>query len=222
SLIYDLIERINHTLGNIGATVVQRRPAVERPSANRTLLLRRLAEEMTSGTVDLLLILGGNPAYNAPVDFDFANALAKVRMSVHHTLHPNETSRLCHWLIPAAHFLESWSDARAFDGSISIVQPLVQPLYANVSIHEMIGGLIERPVRSAYEIVRETWQLQNPTPHFEIDWRRALSDGVFHDADLASESTFSILSPTSSPPNEGGLEILFRPDPNILDGRYAN
>src|SRR5207244_275146 len=141
--------------------------------------LRQLVEEMNRGTVDLLIVLGSNPVYDAPADIDFASALKKVKLSVHHTLHPNETSRLCHWLIPAAHFLEAWSDACAFDGSISVLQPLIEPLYANVSVHEMIGALDERPVRSAYEIVREFWRSRNQTPQFELDWRRALSDGVF-------------------------------------------
>jgi Fe-S-cluster-containing dehydrogenase component len=235
--IHDLIARINDQLGNTGSTIAMR---PTRPT-NHLDSLGQLVEEMKSGAVDLLVILGGNPAYDAPADLDFAIALTKVRRAVHHTLHANETSRRCHWIIPATHFLESWSDALAFDGSASIVQPLIQPLYANVSVHEMVGSLVERPVRSAYEIVREMWQMQNPTPHFEDDWRRALSDGVFQDTTQPS--------PQSSPwqgeedaqaPGEGrlasrediarprfgasaeNLEVLFRADPSVLDGRYAN
>jgi len=219
--VHDLVAKINEQLGNLGWTIISR-PASR---SNHLDSLGQLVEEMKSGAVDLLAILAGNPAYDAPVDIDFQAALRKVNLSLHHTLHPNETSRLCHWLIPAAHFLETWSDACAFDGSISIVQPLIQPLYANVSVHEMIGALIERPVRTAYEIVRETWQSRNSTPHFEDDWRRALSEGVFaaekaEPNSPARNSAEQVANRKSQIANS--VEVLFRPDPSVLDGRYAN
>jgi MoCo/4Fe-4S cofactor protein with predicted Tat translocation signal len=218
-----LIEKINHALGNVGGPVLQRRSVEQADALSRRRTLQELVHEMQNGAVELLIILGGNPVYDAPIDFDFANALLKVKLSAHHTLCANETSRRCHWLIPATHFLESWSDARASDESISIVQPLIEPLYAGISVHEMIAALLERPVRSAYEIVHEHWQSRNPTPQFETDWRRALSDGIFHGGDLVIEPAPLVISELESwPPSRGGLEILFRPDPNILDGRYAN
>jgi Fe-S-cluster-containing dehydrogenase component len=217
--VHDLVARINGQLGNVGSTVINRLASL----TNHINSLGQLVEEMKSGAVELLLSLGGNPVYDAPADFDFASALTKVKTVVHHTPHANETSRKCHWIIPATHFLESWSDAIAFDGAISIVQPLIQPLYANISVHEMVGSFIERPVRSAYEIVRETWQLRNSTPHFEDDWRRALSDGVFQNSDI---SVPMVQGPSGNrlaeSQSRGGIEILFRPDPSILDGRYAN
>jgi Fe-S-cluster-containing dehydrogenase component len=225
--VQELVARINQQLGNIGSTIMPTPVGL----TNQTNSLGQLAAEMKSGTVELLVILGGNPVYDAPVDFDFRSALANVRLAVHHTLHANETSRRCHWVMPATHFLESWSDAVAFDGSISIVQALIQPLYANISVHEMVAALIERPVRSAYEIVRETWQSRNPTPHFEDDWRRALSDGVFHNPDLrwnvfpervAESRAAGTPVSASSAEQPIHLEVLFRSDPNILDGRYAN
>jgi len=229
--VHELLAEIDNHLGNLQSTVM-RRSAIEVSRANHRDSLGQLVDEMKSGAVQLLAILGGNPVYDAPVDFDFASALSKAKMSVHHTLHANETSRLCHWLVPATHFLESWSDAAAFDGSISIVQPLIEPLYANISTHEMIGALIERPVRSAYEIVRQTWRSRNPTPHFDSDWRRALSNGVFrnidfqsvrsaelHSAEVRTAENISAVHTGRSPVF---LELLFRADPNVLDGHYAN
>jgi Fe-S-cluster-containing dehydrogenase component len=233
--VHALAGRINERLGNIGVTISPR-PPVEFEPVNQIESLRHLVDEMKAGAVDLLIVLGGNPVFNSPIDFGFADGLAKVKLCVHHSLYPNETSRKCHWLIPATHFLESWSDACAFDGSVSIIQPLIEPLYANVSVHEMIGALIEQPVRSAYEIVRENWRGSAPIPNFELRWRQALSRGVTSERrDLAQRNEQPlnfILSPSQgervgrgaslprSSPNE--LEILFRPDPNILDGRYAN
>ena len=239
--VHDLIAKINDQLGSVGSTIARNSavagsgdagPPITDRGYNQTESLGQLVSDMKTGDVELLIILGGNPVYDSPVDFDFASALTKVKVSVHHALHANETSRLCHWLIPAAHFLESWSDAVAFDGSISIVQPLIDPLYANISTDEMIGALIERPVRSAYEIVRETWRSTNPTPHFENDWRRALSDGVFRNIDFqsvrpaelhsAEVKTAEKISAERTGRNPMFLELLFRADPNVLDGRYAN
>jgi Fe-S-cluster-containing dehydrogenase component len=213
-----LVEEINYRIGAKAAPVL-------RFSSEP---LRNLVDEMNRGTVELLIIVGGNPVYDAPVDLGFAEALAKVQMTVHHSLHANETSANCVWLIPAAHLLESWSDARALDGSVSIIQPLIDPLYANFSVHEMVAALVDRPVRSAYEIVRQRWQSQPPS-FSENDWRRALSDGVFQTAahpnepnvqDKHNSATSDERRSKSLPTEE--LEILFRSDPNILDGRYAN
>ena len=220
--VHDLVAKINDQLGNTESTITKRptRLTIQLES------LGQLVAEMKSGVVELLVILGGNPVYDAPADFEFASGLAKVKLTVHHALHANETSRRCHWIIPAAHFLESWSDAVAFDGSISIVQPLIQPLYANISVHEILGALIERPVRSAYEIVRETWQARNPTPQFDDDWRSALSAGVFNDGGSAPPGSSPVTPESFTTQSFGStaenLEVLFRPDSSILDGRYAN
>ena len=220
--VHDLVAKINDQLGNTESTITKRptRLTIQLES------LGQLVAEMKSGVVELLVILGGNPVYDAPADFEFASGLAKVKLTVHHALHANETSRRCHWIIPAAHFLESWSDAVAFDGSISIVQPLIQPLYANISVHEILGALIERPVRSAYEIVRETWQARNPTPQFDDDWRSALSAGVFNDGGSAPPDSSPVIPGSFTTQSFGStaenLEVLFRPDSSILDGRYAN
>src|SRR5437588_5199690 len=133
---------------------------------------------MNDGAVDLLFIIGGNPVFDAPVDLAFATALGRVTLCLHHSLHTNETSLACHWHIPAAHFLESWSDALAFDGTATIIQPLIEPLYAGVTAHQLIEAFIRQPVRSAFEIVRESWRAATPSSDFDLNWRRALNHGV--------------------------------------------
>src|SRR5213079_1262138 len=195
--------------------------------------LPELVSEMQSGEVELLVILGGNPVYDAPVDLNFGDALEKVKLRIHHSVHFNETSRQSHWHVPATHFLESWSDTRAFDGSISIVQPLIEPMYVGVSAHEILEAIIERSPRSAYEILRSHWSSPQPAPEFDAKWRRALSDGVVTELQppsLAGVGESIAPGPSSSPVAKGErtevrgseLEILFRPDVSVRDGRYAN
>lgn len=219
--VHQLIAQINNTLGNFGATIS---PAQSLNSINQVDSLGALVREMKSGVVETLIVLGGNPVYDAPADFEFANALEKVKLRVHHSLHANETSQLCHWQIPATHFLESWSDLRSIDGTISIVQPLIEPLYAGVSVHELIGAMVEQPLRSAYEIVRETWEGTNQSPDFENEWRQALNAGFVRGnitgSSVAAERSDESSNPT--PTTRDSLEILFRPDSSVLDGRYAN
>ena len=113
---------------------------------------------MERGKVEVLVIFGGNPVYAAPADLGFAKHLKKVPLRVHHSLYLNETSYQCHWHLPETHFLEAWSDARAFDGTTSIVQPLIEPLYQGRSAHELIALLANRPEISGLEIVREHWR----------------------------------------------------------------
>ncbi|HZH81920.1 MAG TPA: 4Fe-4S dicluster domain-containing protein, partial [Phototrophicaceae bacterium] len=182
---------------------------------------------MERGEIELLAVLGGNPVYDTPVDLNFADAFQKVKLRVHHSVDFNETSRESHWHVPATHFLESWSDTRAFDGTISIVQPLIEPMYSGISTHELVDALIGNSPRTAYEIVRSRWQSQNPAPDFEAKWRRALSDGVVKElqapafsASIPPRTTAATLQQFNASPN--GLEILFRPDVNLRDGRYAN
>src|SRR5262249_57131149 len=110
-----------------------------------------------AGKVDLLVIVGGNPVYTAPADLEFADALGKVRLRAHLSQHHDETSDLCHWHIPEAHYLEAWSDARGYDGTVSIIQPLIAPLYQGRSAHELIAAFGNQPEKSSYEIVRDYW-----------------------------------------------------------------
>ncbi len=125
--------------------------------------LRDLVTDMEAGRVQMLVIIGeSNPVYTAPADLNFADAMAKVGLRMHSGLFLDETATLCHWHVPAAHYLEAWSDARSFDGTITIVQPLIQPMYGGKSAHEVIATLSERPERNGYDILREYWTANAP------------------------------------------------------------
>jgi molybdopterin-containing oxidoreductase family iron-sulfur binding subunit len=216
--VHALAHAINQALGNAGATVVYTQP-VEAEPVDQMASIRELVGDMNAGKVDLLVILSGNPVYTAPPDLKFAEALAKVQLRARLGLHEDETSALCHWQIPEAHFLEAWSDARGFDGTASIVQPLIAPLYGGKSAHEMIAAMSDRPERSAYEIIREHWKVD---PKKDDNWRRWLHDGVIADTAFTPKpvSVSGVFKAPAAPPQ--GTEVAFRLDPSVLDGRFAN
>ncbi len=218
--VHAIAHALNGALGNAGRTVLYTDP-VEAESEDQLESLRELVADMAAGRVRTLLMLGGNPVFTAPADFGFAAALGKVARRVHLSLEDDETSAECQWSIPEAHFLESWSDARAFDGTASIVQPLIAPLYGGKSAHEVLAALSDQPERSGYEFVRDTWRA-HLEGGFEDSWRRWLHDGVIAGTALPERE----LSAAGVPPLEGagqsGLEITFRADPTIHDGRFAN
>ena len=143
----------NAALGNVGHTVAYV-PAAEVRSEDQLASLHELVDDMAAGRVELLVVLGGDPAFNAPADLPFAEAMAKVPLRVHLSLYANDTAARSHWVVPAAHYLESWGDVRAFDGTVTIVQPLIAPLYAGESAPELLAVLAEGPTRAGYDIVR--------------------------------------------------------------------
>jgi Fe-S-cluster-containing dehydrogenase component len=219
---------MNAALGNAGSTVSYIDPVVIHAESHIE-SLRELVADMHAGRVDTLLILGGNPVFTAPADVAFDKALEKVKLRAHLSAHPDETSALCHWQIPEAHFLESWSDARAFDGTASIVQPLIAPLYGGKTAHEVVAALSDQPEQTCYEAVRDFWKDKLPGD-FESSWRRALHDGVIAGTSFppkaiklsAVSSQLSASSAQRLAPSADSLEINFRPDPTIHDGRFAN
>jgi MoCo/4Fe-4S cofactor protein with predicted Tat translocation signal len=234
--VHALAHAMNETLGNAGRTVVYT-DTVEAEPVDQTQSLRDLVTDMNAGTVDLLVIIGGNPVYSAPIDVTFADAIGKVRTRIHLSLYDDETSALCQWQIPEAHFLEAWSDARGYDGTSSIVQPLIAPLYGGKSAHDLLATMGDRPERSGYDIVREHWTRQSPAsranrsstadPEFELEWRRWLHDGVVPNSAFPAKSVTmrpgaidGTTTGTAAP--AAGFEIGFRTDPSILDGRFAN
>ncbi|HEU4342666.1 MAG TPA: TAT-variant-translocated molybdopterin oxidoreductase, partial [Candidatus Binatia bacterium] len=155
--IHALAHAINASLGNIGRTVVYTEPVEVNP-VDEIASLRELVDDMDAGLVDALLILGGNPVYTAPADFRFAEKLNRVRLRIHLGLYNDETSAFCHWHVQGAHYLEGWSDARAYDGTVTIVQPLIAPLYGGKTDHELLATLSGRPEQSGYDLVREYWR----------------------------------------------------------------
>ena len=159
--VHALAHAMNQALGGVGRTVIYTQP-VEAEPTNQLDSLRELVADMNASRVDLLVIVGGNPVYTAPVDLGFAEAMNKVQLRAHLSLYDDETSELCHWQIPEAHFLEAWGDARGYDGTASIVQPLIAPLYGGKSAYELLAAMSDRPERSGYDLVREFWGAPPP------------------------------------------------------------
>jgi MoCo/4Fe-4S cofactor protein with predicted Tat translocation signal len=305
--VHALAHAMNQSLGNVGQTVVYTDP-IEAQPVDQVASLRELVGDIEAGRVEMLVIVGGNPVYNAPVDLALTKErLDKIRtpdgkdgLRIRLGLYDDETSELCHWHIPETHFLESWGDTRAHDGTVSIIQPLIAPLYKGRSVNEFLAAFTDKPEQTGYDIVRDYWRTQrleslvasqpavvaqatapegaadgsnanggnnnthgegaanghnaaganasaspapapggSPTPNaasrtgaapanFDEAWRRVVHDGVIPGT-AAKERSVSVggnwstanLSPAPQP-SGGGFEIIFRPDPNIYDGRFAN
>jgi molybdopterin-containing oxidoreductase family iron-sulfur binding subunit len=218
-IVHAIAHAANHVLGNVGRTVFYTKP-IEAASAP----LPALVDDMKAGRVSLLLVLGTNPVYSAPADLGFETALANVETSVHLGLHDDETAARCHWHVPAAHDFETWGDARAFDGTVTLQQPMIEPLYGGRSPLEVLATLGARPQRLPYDILREHWRPRWPEADFEKAWRRALHDGVVAGTALPDHAvSFRQESLAGVPPKKTeGRELVFRPDPTMYDGRHAN
>jgi molybdopterin-containing oxidoreductase family iron-sulfur binding subunit len=217
--VHQLAHAINTQLGNIGTTILVTDP-IEIAPVNQLASLQELVRDMNSGAVKALVILGGNPVFDAPADLHFAQALDKVPFRVHHSLYYDETSLRCHWHVPDTHWLETWGDARAHDGTITIQQPLIAPLYNGRSAHEVLGALLGGLDQTPYQTVRAYWFSKGAT---EDTWRRWLHDGLIAGTALAPIAVAAAMQPaTSNPQPATGIEIELRRDPTIYDGRFAN
>ena len=272
--IHALAHAMNDALGNVGKTVFYSDP-FEVNSVDHRQSLQDLIIDLEAGRVDLLVILGGNPVYNTPVDlkltFERLNRVNKLR--VHLSQYKDETSELCHWHVPAAHYLESWGDTRSYDGTVTIIQPLIEPLYDGKTPYELLALFSEQYDRKPYEIVKSYWQTQksggantqpaqarpgqsqqtaapkppsapSPTPapspaaspsqtaassqNFETWWRQVLHDGFIPDSALPTKTVALSANwanqnqPTTNQAAPGGFELVFRTDPSVYDGRFAN
>ena len=240
--VHALAHAMNQALDNVGKTVVYTDP-IEAHSVDQMASLRDLVKDMESGSVRVLIMLSGNPVYTAPVDLGFAEQLAKVPLRVHSGLYEDETSAYCHWHLPETHYLESWSDIRAYDGTATILQPLIAPLYSGKSAHEILSAVAGKSGETSYDIVRNYWKGQKMAGDFESAWRRAVHDGVVAGTNFPPKAV-NLKAPTNewlarppsvsetrnqkpetqNPQSEPGssLEISFQPDPTLFDGRFAN
>jgi MoCo/4Fe-4S cofactor protein with predicted Tat translocation signal len=285
-VIHALAHAMNDALGNVGKTVFYTDP-LEVNSVDQRQSLQELVNDMDAGRVELLVIIGGNPVYNTPVDlkFDFER-LKKAKLRVHLSEYKDETSELCHWHIPAAHYLESWGDTRSYDGTVTILQPLIEPLHDGKTALEMLAIFSEQYDRKPYETVKSYWQGQqrtgagggtqaagagagsagaagqaptaqnqsstatqpvpgpstpapaaapspSPSQEFETWWRQSLHDGFIANSALPAKSVSlqanfqaSFATQNQNPPAQaaasGTFELIFRPDPSVYDGRFAN
>ncbi|HEV2800292.1 MAG TPA: TAT-variant-translocated molybdopterin oxidoreductase [Pyrinomonadaceae bacterium] len=320
--VHALAHAMNQALGNVGQTVVHTEP-IEAQPVDQVASLRELVGDIEAGRVEMLVIVGGNPVYNAPMDLALTKErLDKIRtpdgkdgLRIHLSLYDDETSELCHWHIPETHFLEAWGDTRAHDGTVSIIQPLIAPLYRGRSVNEFLAAFTDKPEQSGYDIVRDYWRTQrleslvasqpaaaaapaatpegaggnthggtsgqggaggqggaagqsatglgatgagasaspsptpagspNPAPAstpsagtrtggattaaatFDEAWRRVVHDGVIPGTAAKEQSVtvggdWSANLPPAQTASGGGFEIVFRPDPTVYDGRFAN
>ena len=214
--------RLNQTLGAVGRTVLYTETVNPMPS-DQFADLKSLVADMNAGKIQWLVMMGVNPVYTAPADLEFLTALDKVPVTAHLGSHVDETGRLSTWHINKAHYLESWSDARSYDGTLSIVQPMIEPLYGGVSAHNILQGLLENPSASAYDAV-----IANASTYIKGDlqagWRKALHDGWVQGTAFTARSGSASVSATlpASPAIAGGIEIAFKADPSLYDGRFAN
>jgi MoCo/4Fe-4S cofactor protein with predicted Tat translocation signal len=226
---------MNQALGNVGSTVVYTEPVARSGQTGQAEDLAALVADLNAGGVELLLLLGGvNPVYNAPADLRFTDALKKARLSIHHGMFEDETSQYCNWHVPATHDLESWGDARSFDGTVSFLQPLIEPLHeSSKTTLEILGVLLNRLDVTPYDLVREQWQ-GKIAGDFEAGFRKILHDGLIVGSQLPpaavpgvdggaiATAAAEIGAVARRDAARGAIVLQLRPDPTIHDGSFAN
>ncbi|MBY0461482.1 MAG: hypothetical protein K2V38_29545, partial [Gemmataceae bacterium] len=251
--VHAIAHAINAKLGSVGKTV-RLIASPEATVADRTTDLKTLTEELKAGKVDVLLILGDmNPAHTAPTDYDFAGALKaftqdKGKFGLHLGQRQDETAVLCEWHVNEAHYLETWGDVRAHDGTATLLQPLIAPLHHGRSAVELLAGLIQNPAdradpkdsdrrtpvppssRDPLDDVRDTWRAwhaqQKLTGPFETFWQESVRAGVVAGTaspEVKAAANFAALEKLAAPAAAGGeYELNFRACPSLYDGRFAN
>lgn len=224
AVVHAIAATLNDRLGNVGKTVFYTDP-IEANPVDQVASLLDLVKDLDSGAVELLVILGGNPAFTAPVELGMRDRLKKAKLRVRLGLYDDETSEVCQWHVPETHYLETWGDALAFDGTITIQQPLIQPLYAGRSATQLLQLFTDQPDTSPYDIVKNYWRAEHKGGDFEATWRRAIHDGVVAGSALPTKTVAvkadAVAAASPSQP-AGKFEVVFRPDPGIYDGRFAN
>jgi molybdopterin-containing oxidoreductase family iron-sulfur binding subunit len=222
--VHALVAAINSKLQNNGKTVVYY-PDSRAKQPKYVEGIADLAKKMKSGAVDALLILGGNPVYDAPADVDFAGGMKKVKASAHLSLHDDETSQLCNWQLSRSHYLESWGDARTFDGTASIVQPLIEPLFDGRSSIEVLSILVDEKPERGLEIVRDTVKSLVKGPFTDYRWKKILADGVIEKSSTEpakiEKTSDKMPVKAAGAPGKGEYELVFYRD-KIHGGRYSN
>ena len=234
--VHALVHAMNRALGNLGQTVAYT-PAADPDEADHFTDIRELTQAMGAGQVRTLLILGGNPVYDAPADLGFADQLADVDLTVHLSMHADETARLCKWHVPLAHELEAWGDQRALDGTVSIQQPLIAPIWGGRSALEMVAIVAGEEYWRGHSVVRRTLReamgARGQAALFEQLWREALHSGVVPGTQLRPNAQLTMddgavatalaeLADEATALGPENLEVTFAPCPKLLDGRHAN
>jgi molybdopterin-containing oxidoreductase family iron-sulfur binding subunit len=225
--VHALVAVLNEALGNAGSTVIYTEdPDPDRPSHAEA--VRELADRLGRGVIDTVVVLGGNPVHDAPADVKLAEALARATTRIHLSLHRNETSQACTWHVPRAHYLEAWSDARSWDGTWTLTQPLLIPLFGGRTPAELLTLLAAGQAPDAQALVRAAYDAG--VGGGTSGWERAVHDGFV--AGTAFPAADPALSPSAwtpraadfewTAPAGGTVELAFLPDACLLDGRFAN
>lgn len=220
--VHALAAAVNEALGAVGSTVSYL-ASDEDAASSQAERFAALARDMHAGDMDFLLLLGVNPAYSAPPEFDFVGGMGRVARTAHLGLHLDETGQAAEWHIPQTHYLEAWGDGRAYDGTLSVVQPLIAPLYeAAKSDIEVLGLLADGVDTPGYDLVRAQWAAYLPDD-MEEAWRKALHDGFLPESGYP-EVVPALQTPLWSvaAPGDEETEVVLRLDPTVLDGSYAN
>ena len=218
-----LLHAVNESLGGRHATYDLIEPVDATPTEDSA-SLASLVADMHAGHVSTLIIIDSNPAFTAPGSLGFSDAVRHVPMSLSLMLSPNETSAVTRWTLPHVHHFETWSDARAFDGTATILQPQTKPLYGGVSPYRLLALLMGSDATAARDVVQQTWR-DHLSADFDGQWHDALASGVVPDS--ASKQTDVTLRADAAnirpaPPPDQAPTLLFRPDPHLWDGRFAN
>jgi molybdopterin-containing oxidoreductase family iron-sulfur binding subunit len=211
--------RLNAALGNIGQTVVYTEPVPAQTDS-----LAALAQAMERGEVEVLVMLGVNPVYDAPADLDVAARLLRVPLTIHAGAYDDETAINSTWHLPLTHPLESWGDARSLDGTVTLIQPTILPLYDGRSVPELLSLLTDPEPRGGLDLLRSHWQGSTDPGRFAPQWHQALLQGFIANSALPAESVRP--QPAAAAPQPmaraAGVDVVFRPDPSVWDGSVAN
>jgi MoCo/4Fe-4S cofactor protein with predicted Tat translocation signal len=212
------IARINDAVKSTRTALRFMAPMAARAGAGT---LTDLVADMHAGRVESLVIIDVNPAYTAPGSLGFGEALQRVRISLHLGLQRDETGHSCEWQLPLAHALESWGDARAVDGTATIIQPVITPFYDVRTVHQIMAMMLGEISPAADQPVRQTWQATFGDD-FDGRWRQALHDGFVQNSAAAPREAEAGAKAVPSGITGDGLDIVFRPDPSVWDGQFAN
>lgn len=221
--VHALAQLVNEALGNLGATVTLL-PAPE--AAGEIGAIKQLAADLNSGSVETLVTLGGNPVYDAPADIAFVEAMSKAKTRIYLGEDANETAAASNWVLQGANYLETWGDGRSFDGTASIQQPMIQPLFDGKSQIEFLATALGAPATRGYALVRDTWKAQLAD---EKAWRKAVHDGIIAGTATApvtaavnKAAVTDAVSRAASGPGEDEIELVFVPSSHAYDGRFNN
>ncbi len=217
---------INEQLDNVGSTIT----FVEQKQPVKTGTLAQLVEALKGGQVDTLVVSGVNAVYTAPAELDWAKTQANAKTVVRLSYYEDESFTGSTWHIPAAHYLETWGDARIGDGTVVSVQPLIEPLFGGVTESELLARIAGLDSTRPYDIVRDTFKELAQGGNFEESWKMFLHDGYLKDsAPKAAKASFDLSRGSKelaalqvAAPTKDQLEVVFHRDYSVDDGRYNN